>query len=86
MRQYFILLLLLISFSYGYSQETLVKGRLFGEAEDEFLPFATITVSKDAEMATICEKLPTDGNGFFETKLSEGSYYLAFQYVGKLLL
>lgn len=86
MRQYFILLLLLISFSYGYSQETLVKGRLFGEADDEFLPFATITVSKDAEMTTTVKKLPTDGNGSFETKLSEGNYYFAFQYVGKATL
>ena len=32
------------------------KGRLFGEAEDEFLPFATITVSKDAEDGNYCEK------------------------------
>ncbi|MDD3502393.1 MAG: carboxypeptidase-like regulatory domain-containing protein, partial [Candidatus Cloacimonetes bacterium] len=86
MRQYLILLLLLISFSYGYSQETLVKGRLFGEADDEFLPFATITVSKDAEMTTTVKKLPTDGNGSFETKLSEGNYYFAFQYVGKATL
>ena len=86
MRQYFILLLLLISFSYGYSQEALVKGQLFGEGEDEFLPFATITVSKDAEMTTTVKKLPTDGNGSFETKLSEGNYYFAFQYVGKATL
>ena len=38
-----------MSFSYTYSQGSHVKGQLFGEGENEFLPFATITVSKDAD-------------------------------------
>ena len=83
MKKYFILLLLLISFTYAYSQEALVKGQLFGEADNEFLPYATISVSKDAKMTTTVKKLPTDGKGFFKTELSEGDYFLAFQYVGK---
>ncbi|NLZ94379.1 MAG: TonB-dependent receptor [Bacteroidales bacterium] len=86
MKKCFILLFLLISFTYIYSQEVVVKGQLFGEAEDEFLPYATITVSKDAELTNSVKKLPTDGKGFFETKLLEGDYYLAFQYVGKTTL
>ena len=83
MKKYFILLLLLISFTYAYSQEALVKGQLFGEADNEFLPYATISVSRDAKMTTTVKKLPTDGKGFFKTELSEGDYFLAFQYVGK---
>ena len=83
MKKYFILLLLLISFTYAYSQEALVKGQLFGEGDNEFLPYATISVSKDAKMTTTVKKLPTDGKGFFKTELSEGDYFLAFQYVGK---
>ena len=86
MKKYFILLFLLITFTFAYSQETLVKGQLFGEADNEFLPFATISVSKDADMINTVKKLPTDGKGFFKTELSEGNYFFAFQYVGKSTL
>lgn len=83
MKKYFTLLLLLISFTFAYSQETLVKGQLFGEDENEFLPFATISVSKDANQEVATKKFATDDKGFFQTKLSAGDYFLAFQYVGK---
>ena len=86
MKKYFILLFLLITYTFAYSQETLVKGQLFGEADNEFLPFATISVSKDADMINTVKKLPTDGKGFFKTELSEGNYFFAFQYVGKSTL
>lgn len=71
-----------MSFSYTYSQGSLVKGQLFGEGENEFLPFATITVSKDADQKKALKKFATDEKGLFQTNLSEGDYFLAFQYVG----
>ena len=72
-----------MSFTYSYSQDTTVKGQLFGEEENEFLPFATISVSKDANQKSATKKFATDEKGFFQTKLSEGDYFFAFQYVGK---
>ena len=72
-----------MSFTYAYSQETLVKGQLFGQEENEFLPFATISVSKDANQKHVSKKFATDEKGFFETKLLVGDYFIAFQYVGK---
>lgn len=86
MKRQILLLSLLLSFAYTYSQETIVKGQLFGEEDNEFLPYATITVSKDANIASTVKKLPTDAKGFFKTELSEGNYFLAFQYVGKSTL
>ena len=83
MKRQFLLLFLLISFGYAHSQETLVKGQLFGEAENEYLPYATISVSKDESMKNSIKKFATDDKGFFQTKLSVGEYFLAFQYVGK---
>lgn len=83
MKKYFISLLVLMSFTYVYSQETLVKGQLFGEGENEFLPYATISVSKDANQKITSKKFATDDKGFFQTTLSAGDYFLAFQYVGK---
>ena len=83
MKRQFLLLFLLISFGYAHSQETLVKGQLFGEAENEYLPYATISVSKDESMKNSIKKFATDDKGFFQTKYSVGEYFLAFQYVGK---
>jgi outer membrane receptor protein involved in Fe transport len=83
MKKYFISLLVLMSFTYVYSQDVVVKGQLFGESENEFLPYATISVSKDVDLKTITKKFATDDKGFFSTKLSVGDYFLAFQYVGK---
>ncbi len=86
MKKYFISLLILMSFTYAYSQQTLVKGQLYGESENEFLPFATISVSKDANQENSIKKFATDEKGLFQTMLPEGSYFLAFQYVGKSTL
>ena len=83
MKKLFLLLFLIISFGFAHSQETLVKGQLFGEADNEFLPYATISVSKDANQKNTVKKFATDDKGFFQTKLTVGDYFLAFQYVGK---
>ena len=72
MKRQILLLFLLISFGYAHSQETLVKGQLFGEAENEYLPYATISVSKDESMKNSIKKFATDDKGFFQTKLSVG--------------
>lgn len=83
MKKQFLLLFLIISFGFAQSQETLVKGQLFGEADNEFLPYATISAAKDANLKNTIKKFATDDKGFFQTKLPVGDYFLAFQYVGK---
>lgn len=75
-----------MSFSHLQAQEIVVKGQLFGEESDEYLPFATISVAKDSQLKDITKKFATDDKGFFKTELSSGDYFLAFQYVGKRTL
>ncbi len=76
-------LFLLISFSFLQAQDVVVKGQLLGQEANEFLPFATISVSKDANQKNILNRFATDEKGFFSSKLKPGDYFLAFQYVGK---
>lgn len=84
MRKYLLsFLFILLSFSFVYSQDVVVKGQLMGEDTDEFLPFATITVSEDANQVNTLQKFATDDKGFFSSKLKPGNYFFAFQYVGK---
>ena len=87
MRKYLLsFLLILISFSFVHAQDIVVKGQLLGEEPNEFLPFATISVSKDANQKEILNRFATDEKGFFSSKLKPGDYFLAFQYVGKTTL
>ena len=87
MRKYLLSsLFILLSFSYVYSQDVIVKGQLMGEETNEFLPFATISVSEDANQNNTLQKFATDDKGFFSAKMKPGNYFLAFQYVGKKTL
>ena len=79
-------MLLLLSISFVQTQDVVVKGQLLGEEANEFLPFATISVSKDADQKNAVQKFATDDKGFFSSKLKPGNYFLAFQYVGKTTL
>ena len=87
MKKYILsFLLLLLSISFVQSQDVVVKGQLIGEEANEFLPFATISVSKDANQKNAVQKFATDDKGYFSSKLKPGKYFLAFQYVGKTTL
>ena len=87
MKKYLLsFMLLLLSISFVQSQDVVVKGQLLGEEANEFLPFATISVSKDADQKNAVQKFATDDKGFFSSKLKPGNYFLAFQYVGKTTL
>lgn len=83
-----LLLFLFVSFTFSfvYAQDVVVKGQLVGEEANEFLPFATISVSKDANQKEILNRFATDEKGFFSSNLKPGDYFLAFQYVGKITL
>ncbi|MGV8963653.1 MAG: TonB-dependent receptor domain-containing protein [Candidatus Saccharimonadaceae bacterium] len=83
MKKYLVSLFLFISLSFSFSQDVVVKGQLFGQEDNEFLPFATISVSKDASQKVILQRFATDDKGFFSSKFKPGSYFFAFQYVGK---
>ena len=86
MRKYILSLLVLMSFTQMYAQNIVVKGQLVGEEANEFLPFATISVSKDKAQKNVLSRFATDDKGFFSSKLNPGNYFLAFQYVGKSTL
>lgn len=75
-----------MSFTQLYSQNIVVRGQLLGEEVNEFLPYATISVSKDRTQKNVLSRFATDDKGFFSSKLKPGSYFLAFQYVGKSTL
>ncbi len=84
MKKYLLsFLFILMSFAFVQSQEVVLKGQLLGEETNEFLPFATISVSKDADQKNTLQKFATDDKGFFSSKLKPGKYFLVFQYVGK---
>ncbi len=87
MKKYLLsFLLLLLSISFLQSQDVVVKGQLMGEEANEFLPYATISVSNDANQKNAVKKFATDDKGYFSSKLKPGNYFLAFQYVGKKTL
>lgn len=85
MKKYLVSLLIFVSLSlsFSFSQDIVIKGQLLGTETNEFLPFATISVSKDANQKNILQRFATDDKGFFSSKLKPGTYFLAFQYVGK---
>ena len=87
MKKYSLLFLFVfLSFSFTHSQDIVVTGQLIGEDIDEFLPYATISVSNDASQSETLQKFATDDKGFFTSKMKPGSYFLSFEYVGKRTL
>lgn len=87
MRKYLLSLLFVsISLVFVQAQDAVVKGQMLGEGANEFLPYATISVSRDADQKNSLKKFATDDKGFFSSTLLPGSYFLSFQYVGKKTL
>lgn len=76
MKKYSLLFLFVfLSFSFIHSQDIVVTGQLIGEDIDEFLPYATISVSNDASQSETLQKFATDDKGFFTSKMKPGSYF-----------
>ena len=87
MKKYILsLLFILSSLILLHAQSVVVKGQMLGEGPNEILPYATISVSKDADLKSSIKKFATDDKGYFSSKLDSGGYFLSFQYVGKKTL
>lgn len=78
----FTLILFITSSMAIVAQTTVVKGVLIDAANQEPLPYATISIATEAIPNKSIKKLATDDKGKFSTSLNEGKYILSFQFVG----
>lgn len=81
MKQTFILFFLLLSISLA-AQNVIVNGKLVSAADHDPLPYATISVSREATPANNLKKFSTREDGSFSTTLTPGKYLFLFQFVG----
>ncbi len=81
MKQTFILLFFLLSLSLT-AQNVFVNGKLVSASYHDPLPYATISVSREATPANSLKKFATREDGSFSTTLTPGKYLFLFQFVG----
>lgn len=81
MKQALILFFFLLSLSLT-AQNVTVNGKLVSAADRDPLPYATISVSREAIPANAIKKFATREDGTFATTLSPGKYLFAFHFVG----
>ena len=81
MKQALILFFFLLSLSLT-AQNVTVNGKLVSAADRDPLPYATISVSREATPANAIKKFATREDGTFATTLSPGKYLFAFHFVG----
>lgn len=78
-----LILILCFVISAGYmAHAATVKGKLVSAADKTELPYATISVAREAAPGNAVKKLATLENGAFSTTLTPGKYIFTFQYVG----
>lgn len=82
MKQTIILVLLHLLAAFSFADSVTVKGKLVAEADNEALPYATISVASEDMPANVIRKMATDETGSFTTNLSPGSYIFTFHFVG----
>ena len=82
MKQALILIFYFILSANIVAQSVTVTGRLVSAADDAELPYATISVAREAAPAIAVKKMATEENGAFSTSLAPGEYILTFHYVG----
>ncbi|MCE5206133.1 MAG: TonB-dependent receptor [Porphyromonadaceae bacterium] len=81
MKQTFILFLFLLSLNLT-AQNVTVNGKLVSAIDHDPLPYATISVSREASPANSIKKFATRENGSFSTSLAPGKYLFVFHFVG----
>ena len=64
------------------AQSVTVKGKLVSAADNAGLPYATISVAREAAPAIVVNKMATQEDGTFSTMLAPGEYIISFHYVG----
>lgn len=82
MKQTTVLILFLFLAAFSFAEPVTVKGKLVAEADNEALPYATISVAREESPATVIRKMATDETGSFTTTLDPGNYLFTFHFVG----
>lgn len=77
----FALLGLLLSMTIC-AQSISVKGKLISTTDKAGLPYATISVAREATPSVVFKKLATQEGGTFSTQLDPGGYIFTFHFVG----
>ena len=82
MKSTFILLLSFLFSTTLWAQSVTVRGKLISASDQAGLPYATISVAREATPAIVVKKLATQENGTFSTTLDPGKYIFTFHFVG----
>lgn len=82
MRQTFVLLLSILFSTTLWAESVTVRGKLISASDQAGLPYATISVAREATPANAVKKLATQENGTFSTTLDPGKYIFTFYFVG----
>lgn len=82
MKQALILFYFLVISASIVAQSVTVKGKLVSAKDNTELPYATISVAREATPANTVKKMATEQNGTFSTTLTPGKYIFSFHYVG----
>lgn len=82
MKQALILIIYFILSASLVAQSVTVKGKLVSAADNAVLPYATISVAREATPDNAVKKMATQENGTFSTTLAPGKYIISFHFVG----
>ncbi|MFA7141171.1 MAG: outer membrane beta-barrel protein, partial [Proteiniphilum sp.] len=82
MKKTFLLIVIHLVAVLSFGQSVTVKGKLVAEADNEALPYATVSVAREDAPAAVIKKMATQEDGSFTTTLSPGTYLFGFHFVG----
>lgn len=82
MKQLFIFLLSTLFPLSLAAQSVTVRGKLVSASDGESLPYATVSISTEANPNRNLRKLAAQENGTFSTQLAPGKYLFAFDFMG----
>jgi len=71
-----------VSSSGAAKEQVMVRGQLAGPTDNDPLPYATISISREGASEKVVKKLAADEKGNFSVSLPAGKYVFTFQFVG----
>ncbi len=71
-----------VSSSGAEKEQVMVRGQLAGPTDNDPLPYATISISREGASEKVVKKLAADEKGNFSVSLPAGKYVFTFQFVG----
>lgn len=81
--KHYLITLFGILFSMTISAQSVsVKGKLISASDKLGLPYATISIARDATPTVVLKKLATQEGGVFSTSVEPGTYIFTFYFVG----